>query len=295
MRDVRPLVEALPEAERSRALESAREQRWTRRFLILGEVAAAYSKAQESEFPTLLRLDEADKFGAAIEDALLSPLATGRVFVERLTEGYVGCTDPNFLPIVISTSNDSRHQLSLPFRDRHLHTYFATPGLAKELEILRARCPETKAANMSQALKLLDAIRSVAGLSHYPSVRTAIQIARAFERDQVMEITERNAGVYFTYFAKNRRDAEYLKKQLPYLLSCVGTFHPEIDGQLAELDAEWARYWAKQRGLIDFFPNEPNADGNCESLFFEEPKGVKQNDFLFDPTGDVNAGEALSF
>ncbi len=253
MREVRAIVQSQPEAERVSALESARNQRWTKRFLILGEVAAAYSKAQESEFPTLLRLDEADKFGASVEDALLSPLATGKIYVERLAEGFVGCTNPDFLPIVISTSNDSRHELSLPFRDRHLHTYFATPNLTKELEILRARCPEIKSANLSNALKLLDAIRSVAGISHYPSVRTGIQLARAFERDDVTEINETNVPIYFTYFAKNRRDAEYLKKQLPYLLSCVQNFHPQIDGSLVELDEKWAKYWGKQPNLDDFF------------------------------------------
>lgn len=256
MQEVRSLIESRPEEERRRALESAREQRWTRAFLILGEVAAAYSKAQESQFPTLLRLDEADKFGACVEDALLGPLATGKIYVERLANGFVGCTNPDFLPIVISTSNDSRHELSLPFRDRHLHTYFATPDLMKELEILTARCPQIGDGCLSQALKLLDAIRSVAGLSHYPSVRTGIQLARAFERDRVTEINERNAEVYFTYFAKNRRDAEYLKKQLPYLLSCVSTFHPEIDGWLARRNTEWAEYWANKRGLNVLFPNE---------------------------------------
>ena len=279
MQEVRTLVEARPETERARALESAREQRWTGRYLILGEVAAAYAKAESGEFPTLLRLDEADKFGAAIEDALLSPLATGKIYVERLSEGFVGCINADVLPIVISTSNDSRHELSLPFRDRHLHTYFATPTLAKELEILRARCPEIGAANLSQALKLLDAIRSVAGLSHYPSVRTGIQLARAFERDNVTEITERNASVYFTYFAKNWRDGDYLKKQLPYLLSCVGTFHPEIDGWLSERDTEWAKYWAKQRGLVDIFPNEQFAGVPlADSSLFGETGVVFQND-----------------
>ena len=276
MQEVRLLAQSRPEEERARALESARQQRWTRRFLILGEVAAAYAKAQETEFPTLLRLDEADKFGAAIEDALLGPLATGKIYVERLGDGFVGCTNPDFLPIVISTSNDSRHELSLPFRDRHLHTYFATPDLMKELEILTARCPGIGAANLSQALKLLDAIRSVAGLSHYPSVRTGIQLARAFERDRVTEINERNAGVYFTYFAKNRRDAEYLKKQLPYLLSCVGTFHPEIDGWLGERDAEWAEYWVTKRGLIGFFEDE-----NFTNAPIDEPNNIFQNNFSF--------------
>lgn len=281
MGEARPLVEALPVAERARALENAREQRWTRRFLILGEVAAAYAKAESGDFPTLLRLDEADKFGAAIEDALLSPLATGKIYVERLSEGFVGCTNENVLPIVISTSNDSRHELSQPFRDRHLHTYFATPSLAKELEILRARCPEIKAANLSQALKLLDAIRSVAGLSHYPSVRTGIQLARAFERARVTEINERNVPVYFTYFAKNRRDAEYLKKQLPYLLSCVSTFHPHIDGWLSERDAEWAKYWGKQRGLVDVFPDLQFSAALKDSNSFDETQNVFQSDPSF--------------
>jgi MoxR-like ATPase len=284
MQQARPLIAARPENERLQTLSMCREQRWTREFLILGEVAAAYQRAGENGFPTLLRLDEVDKFGAAIEDALLSPLAAGVIYVERLAEGFVGCTEAEFLPIVISTSNDSRHELSLPFRDRHLHTYFATPSLAKELEILLARCPEIGSANLSQALKLLDAIRSVAGLSHYPSVRTAIQLARAFERDKVVELTEGNVSVYFTYFAKNWRDAEYLKKQLPYLLSCVGTFHQEVDGLLAERDAEWAKHWARQRGLVDFFLSEKLSDAPAaDSSPFGESGNVFQNDFSFTP------------
>jgi MoxR-like ATPase len=282
MEQARPLIAARPENERLQTLAMCREQRWTREFLILGEVAAAYQRAGESRFPTLLRLDEVDKFGAAIEDALLGPLASGVIYVERLAEGFVGCTAPEFLPIVISTSNDSRHELSLPFRDRHLHTYFATPSLSKELEILLARCPEIKAANLSNALKLLDAIRSVAGLSHYPSVRTAIQLARAFERDHVVELDERNVSVYFTYFAKNRRDAEYLKKQLPYLLSCVAAFHPEIDGSLAERDAEWAQIWAKKRGMIQVSANDVMSAATTEDSPRSEKLGnIFQNNFSF--------------
>lgn len=284
MQQARSIIAARPENERLQTLSMCREQRWTREFLILGEVAAAYQRAGESRFPTLLRLDEVDKFGAAIEDALLGPLASGVIYVERLAEGFVGCTNLEFLPVVISTSNDSRHELSLPFRDRHLHTYFATPTLAKELEILLARCPEIGSANLSQALKLLDAIRSVAGLSHYPSVRTAIQLARAFERDRVVELTEHNVWVYFTYFAKNRRDAEYLKKQLPYLLSCVGSFHPEIDALLAERDAEWAKHWATQRGLAITFQNEKLSDTLAvDSSLFGNSQNIFQNDVSFNP------------
>lgn len=279
MHEARALLASYPEDKRPQALDEFRRKRFTREFLILGEVAAAYTKAQESGFPTLLRLDEVDKFGAAIEDALLSPLAAGVIYVERLVSGFVGCKDAEFLPIVISTSNDSRHELSLPFRDRHLHTYFATPSIEKELEILRARCPEIGAANLSNALKLLDAIRSVAGLSHYPSVRTGIQLARAFERDNVVEINESNVPVYFTYFAKNRRDAEYLKKQLPYLISCVQIFHPQIDGWLIELDANWAKHWGRAANLNDILRDEQFADVGADSLLLEETGNIFQNDF----------------
>ena len=270
MQEARQLAGARPDAERAAELRGARAERWTRKFLILGEVAAAYARAQENEFPTLLRLDEADKFGPAVEDSLLGPLATGKIFVERLSQGFIGCTNPDFLPVVISTSNDLRHELSQPFRDRHLHTFFATPPLEKELEILRTRCPRIRRENLSNALKLLDAIRSVAGLSHYPSVRTGIELARAFDRDNITEITGENVCRYFTYFAKNRRDAEYLKKQLPYLLSCTQNFHPQIDGPLAEQDANSDEIRAKKQGGIDIFPDQETTGGVIHSDLFNE-------------------------
>jgi hypothetical protein len=130
---------------------------------------------------------------------------------------------------------------------------------------------------------LLDAIRSVAGLSHYPSVRTGIQLARAFERDSVSEITERNVSIYFTYFAKNRRDAEYLKKQLPYLLSCVGTFHPDVDGTLSEIDAGWAQHWEKKRGFINVCLNEQFAEESKDSHQFEQAVNLLPNNFSHPP------------
>jgi len=112
-------------------------------------------------------------------------------------------------------------------------------------------------------------------------VRTGIQLARAFERARVTEINERNVPVYFTYFAKNRRDAEYLKKQLPYLLSCVSTFHPHIDGWLSERDAEWAKYWGKQRGLVDVFPDLQFSAALKDSNSLDETQNVFQSDPSF--------------
>ena len=244
MQQGREIVAGMPREEQARALENVRAARWSRRFLILGEVAAAYAKAAETKFPTLLRLDEVDKFSLDIQDALLTPLASGKIYVERL-EGFIGGGEADSMPIVVSTSNDLRNELSEPFRDRHLHSWFAVPSLEKELEILAARCPEATSFDLSQAMKLLDAIRSVAGVSHRPSVRTSIELIRAFERNRQGRLDERNITRYFTYFAKNRSDAKYLTQQLPYLISCVHSFHPIIDGWLAERDARRAQ-WSSQ-------------------------------------------------
>src|SRR5205085_6395323 len=54
-------------------VERAREQKWTREFLILGEFLGAYDAAASAEFPPLLFMDEIDKVGVAIEDMLLQP------------------------------------------------------------------------------------------------------------------------------------------------------------------------------------------------------------------------------
>lgn len=253
MQQGREIVRGMPLEAQAAALENVRASRWTRQFLILGEVAAAYAKAAETKFPTLLRLDEVDKFSFDIQDALLTPLASGIIYVERL-DGFIGCADDaDSQPIVVSTSNDLRNELSEPFRDRHLHSWFAVPSLEKELEILAARCPEASSSDLSNAMKLLDAIRSVAGVSHRPSVRTSIELIRAFERNRQGALDERNVTRYFTYFAKNRSDAKYLTQQLPYLISCVRAFHPAIDGWLAERDAAWAKRWKQNQSFYSQF------------------------------------------
>ena len=240
------LAKNLPEAERDTLLTRARREKWKRDFLILGEMGLAYdlaaqaAKVPENESaPPILLLDESDKFGASIEDSMLMPLERGLVYVPRLVGGFVGITDWQARPIVVTTSNDLRHKLSAPFVSRHIFSRFATPSLEKELEILRARCPNASTAQLAFAIKLLDAVRGVAGLEDYPSLRESIDVVNAFERDRLIYLDEQVLLRYFCYFVKTSEAQELLKLQLDYLLLVATAFHPVVDMWLAERDANW--------------------------------------------------------
>lgn len=223
-------------------MEKARRDKWCREFLTLGEMGTAYdlaAKAADNEkksAPPVLILDESDKFGASIEDAMLMPLERGLIYVPRLKEGFIGVSDWQQRPFVITTSNDLRHKLSSPFVSRHVFSKFSTPSLVKELEILRARCPKATSRQIALALKLLDGVRGVAGLEDYPSLRESIDVAHAFERDQLNDLDENTLLRYFCYFVKTAEAQEFLKIQLDYLLLAAVSFHPAIDGWLMERD-----------------------------------------------------------
>jgi MoxR-like ATPase len=239
------IAKNLPETERNSYLTRARREKWKRDFLILGEMGLAYDLAAqaarepETKAPPILLLDESDKFGASIEDAMLMPLERGLVYVPRLQGGFIGISDWRARPIVVTTSNDLRHKLSAPFVSRHVFSRFNTPLLVKELEILRARCPNASPAQLAFAIKLLDAVRGVAGLEDYPSLRESIDVVNAFERDRLVYLDEQVLLRYFCYFVKTSEAQELLKLQLDYLLLSATAFHPVVDMWLAQRNADW--------------------------------------------------------
>ena len=246
MREHLEAAKTLPDSGKEDYLAKARREKWKRDFLILGEMGLAYDlaatsakKSPEIAAPPILILDESDKFGASVEDAMLMPLERGLVYVPRLAEGYIGVADWNSRPIVVTTSNDLRHKLSAPFVSRHVYSRFNTPSLVKELEILRSRCPQATPAQVAFAAKLLDAVRGIAGLEDYPSLRESIDVLNAFERDRLARLDEVNLLRYFCYFVKSGEAQELLKLQIDYLLLVANAFHPIVDMWLAERDAKW--------------------------------------------------------
>jgi MoxR-like ATPase len=240
------LAKDLPEKERDSLMKNARRGKWKRDFLILGEMGLAYdlaaqaaNQSQGDSAPPILLLDESDKFGAGLEDSMLMPLERGLVYVPRLQEGFIGVADWKDRPIVVTTSNDLRHKLSAPFVSRHIFSRFNTPSLEKELEILRARCPKASTAQLAFAIKLLDAVRGVAGLEDYPSLRESIDVVNAFERDRIVYLDEQVLLRFFCYFVKTAEAQELLKLQLDYLLLAATAFHPVVDLWLAKRDVNW--------------------------------------------------------
>ncbi len=239
------LAKDAPESEREKIMICARKKKWKREFLILGEMGLAYDLAAqaappgEKKAPPILILDESDKFGASIEDAMLMPLERGLIYVPRLQNGYIGVSDWGSRPIVVTTSNDLRHKLSSPFISRHIFSSFTTPSLVKELEILRARCPEASSKQLALSIKLLDGVRGVAGLEDYPSLRESIDVVGALTRDQVEDLDEELLLRYFCYFVKTSEAQEFLKIQLDYLLLAATSYHPLVDLWLEAHDKQY--------------------------------------------------------
>lgn len=247
MRESLAIAKGLKAEEQTRFLEGARKKKWQREFLVLGEVGLAYdlaARAADSKTPSpVLLLDEADKFGASIEDSLLMPLERGLIYIPRLEGGFIGITDRSLRPIVITTSNDLRNKLSSPFVSRHVFSSFATPSLEKELEILAARNPNATSGQLSLSIKLLDAVRGIAGLEDHPSIRESIDISAAFTRDAVYELDKNILRKYFCHFVKSASGQELLRLQDDYLVSSVTGFHPVVDSWLGARDAELAGRW----------------------------------------------------
>jgi len=248
MRENLAIAKGLSVNEQSAFLERARKKKWQREFLILGEVGLAYdlaAKAADSETPPpVLLLDESDKFGASIEDSLLMPLERGLIYIPRYEGGFVGIADRHSRPIVVTTSNDLRNKLSSPFVSRHVFSSFATPSLEKELEILAARNPDATSGQLALSIKLLDAVRGIAGLEDHPSIRESIDMSAAFTRDSVGDLDTRTLRKYFCHFVKSASGQELLRLQDDYLVSSATAFHPIVDQWLAARDPEWAGRWS---------------------------------------------------
>lgn len=248
MRENLAIAKGLPTSDQAEFLDVARKRKWQRQFLILGEVGAAYdlaANAADSEAPPpVLLLDESDKFGASIEDSLLMPLERGLIYIPRYEKGVLGIAEWRHRPIVITTSNDLRNKLSSPFVSRHVFSSFATPSLEKELEILSARNPNATSGQIALSIKLLDAVRGVAGLEDHPSIRESIDMSSAFTRDGVDNLDTKTLRRYFCHFVKTASSQELLRLQEDYLISLATAFHPVVDAWLGARDFEWAKRWS---------------------------------------------------
>src|SRR5215468_6489679 len=110
-------------------------------------------RAQLTDRPALLLIDEVDKADPEFEAFLLEVLADNAVTIPEL-----GTFRAKFIPRVVLTSNNAR-ELSDPLKRRCLHLYIDFPTRERELRIVRTRLPQISEELARQVVVAIEKIR----------------------------------------------------------------------------------------------------------------------------------------
>jgi hypothetical protein len=133
----------------------------------------------------------------------------------------------------------------------------------KELEILAARNPEASNAQLALGIKLLDAVRGIAGLEDYPSIRESIDVVGAFIRDGIERLDERSLLRFFCYFVKAAEAQELLRLQIDYLLLMADVYQPDVDAWLEARDPRWNRQYRQNQEIGGDYGASEKAGDPC--------------------------------
>jgi MoxR-like ATPase len=221
-------------------LGAAMAAQWSKDYLVLGEVLAAYELASREKVVPILIVDEADKLPAKIEDMLLQVFARGYASIPRF--GDVGVKDdPERWPIVVLLSNDIRHDLSAPTRSRCIYSWLDLPTAAESVAILSSRVPEAPADSVATVARILDCVIDIQGVVDKPALREGISLLSALVRDGVHAIDEEVMSKYLCHLAKRHNDRDYLRLSLGRLVYAANTSNPELDVLVQDYFAVRAR------------------------------------------------------
>jgi MoxR-like ATPase len=225
-------------------LEKIRQRKYSREFLMLGEVLGAFDYAAEAEVVPILIIDEADKLNNKIQDMFLELFARGTAHVPRLTErgGQLGTAVAERWPVVILLSNDLRNDLSSPFRSRCLYSRLDPPSPREEVPILRAQVPEAPQWLVAGMTKMINCIRrDMPAVRDKPGVRESIMLTRALVADGVKQLTAEVLEGYLCFLGKRHKELLNLQQGIVRLEEAMVSPDEEID--------EWVR-WAYQGDRI---------------------------------------------
>jgi len=141
---------------------------YTEEFLL----ARPLLQALLSPAPAVLLIDELDKSDDEFESFLLELLAEFQVTIPEL-----GTVTAVHKPYVILTSNNSR-DFSDALRRRCVHLNLSYPSLAREIAILRNKCPELAADLVADVCAFVAKVRKLP-LRKLPSVAETLDFAQA--------------------------------------------------------------------------------------------------------------------
>lgn len=152
---------------------------FSREFLLERPLLAAITQDE----PPILLIDEIDRADEEFEAYLLEILADYQVSIPEL--GTISATS---IPIVILTSNGTR-DLSDALRRRCLYAHVDYPDRARELAILKARCPGIETRLAQQIIGFVQRLREEE-LEKTPGVAETLDFAAALMGLGIADLTE---------------------------------------------------------------------------------------------------------
>lgn len=164
------------------------------------------------ESPAVLLIDEIDRADDEFEAFLLEVLSTNQVTIPEL--GTVRAAEP---PIVVLTSNRTR-ELHDALKRRCLYHWIDHPGLAREIEIVRARNPDVPKLLAEQVATAVQQLRATDEMLKPPGVAETLDWARALRQLGREELDLETAAATIGAVCKYREDTDRVRESLDRLL-----------------------------------------------------------------------------
>ena len=202
---LRAVEATAPGADRD--VSAVEDELFDERFLLARPVLRALR-----ESPVVLLVDEIDRADDEFEAFLLEVLSTWQVTIPEL--GTVSAATP---PVVVLTSNRTR-ELHDALKRRCLYHWIDHPGLERELQIVRTRCPEVSKSLAAQVVSAVQRLRHDGELVKPPGVAETLDWARALHELGAAELDLETAAASLGAAVKYREDAERVRASLDRIL-----------------------------------------------------------------------------
>jgi MoxR-like ATPase len=165
------------------------------------------------ESPAVLLIDEIDRADDEFEAFLLEVLSTFQVTIPEL-----GTITADPAPVVVLTSNRTR-ELHDALKRRCLYHWIEHPGLAREIEIVRARMPEVSQRLAEQVATVVAQLRAGGDLLKSPGVAETLDWCQALHTLGRDTLDVAAAAATLGSVVKYREDLERVRLQLDRLLA----------------------------------------------------------------------------
>ncbi|NTX14192.1 MoxR family ATPase [Myxococcus sp. CA051A] len=167
-------------------------------------------RAQLSERPALLLVDEIDKADPEFEAFLLEVLSDNAVTIPEL-----GTFHAKHIPRVLLTSNNAR-ELSDALKRRCLHLHIDFPDRERELRIVRSRLPHVPQMLAEQVVEAVAAIRAL-DLKKAPSISETLDWAQSLVLLNAEQLTSDVVASTLNLVLKYEGDIEKARANLPQI------------------------------------------------------------------------------